>query len=417
MKILIIGSGGREHALAWKISQSKLVGEIFFAPGNGGTSKLGRNIDIDANQIDRLVDFSLKEEIDLTIVGPEEPLALGIVDRFKEKGLKIFGPEKSPSRLESSKEFSKGLMDKYGIATARYQSFTSYKKAKKDIENFSLPLVIKADGLCRGKGVFICNTYKEGREVLKDILEDRSFGEGGSRVIIEEFLVGKEVSLLCFVSGNKIIPMESALDYQKIGDRDQGLNTGGVGSISPNPILNKDLNRKIDRILEKISLALEREGLEYTGILFIGFMIDQEDINILEFNVRFGDPESQSVILRLESDLVDLILKTIDYSIEKKDLIWTDKLALSLVTTSQGYPEEFKTGYEITGLDRLDRSVEVFHNGTKIRKNKLESNGGRVVTISALGEDIKEARERIYREVEKIYYPGIYYRKDIGKLI
>ena len=416
MKILVIGSGGREHALCWKIAQSSLVNKIFCAPGNGGTLEFGRNVDIEANNIDGLLEFALKEEIDLTIVGPEEPLALGIVDKFKEKGLKIFGPEKSPGRLEESKEFSKRLMKKYKLPTAKYKTFTDYKEAKKVLKEFDLPLVIKADGLCAGKGVFICDNYKNALEILKDILKDKCFGHAGAKVIIEEFLQGVEASLLCFVAGDKIIPMEYAMDYKKIEEGNKGLNTGGIGAISPNPIMTKDIKGKIEKdILRKISKALREENLEYRGILFIGFMIDKEDINILEFNVRFGDPETEAVLLRLKSDLVDIILKTIDKTIGKEDLIWDKRSSVSLVTTSKGYPEKFQTGFKIIGLDNLDKSTTIFHNGTKYIDGSYKTNGGRVLTISTLDKNIEDGRNKIYKEIKKINYDNIYYRKDIGK--
>lgn len=417
MKILVIGSGGREHALCWKLKQSKSVSEIFCAPGNGGTRTLAENIEIAANNIDELLKFALKESIDLTIVGPEEPLTLGIVDLFRGNGLKIFGPGKKASQLEGSKEFSKKLMEKYNIPTAKYKTFTDYKEAKKSLEEFTLPLVIKADGLCLGKGVFICQTYEEAQKVLKDILEDRCFGSEGEKIIIEEFLEGIEASLLCFVSGNKIIPMESARDYKKIEEGDRGLNTGGIGSFSPNDIITKDIEEKINsEILENIRCSLKEEDLEYEGILFIGFMIKDRDINILEFNVRFGDPETESILLRLKSDLVDILLKTIDRNIEKKDLIWDERASVCVVTTSLGYPLKYEKGFTIHGLDILEESIIVFHNGTKYSDGQIKTNGGRVLTISALGKDIEDARSKVYKEIEKISYKNIYYRKDVAKI-
>ncbi|MGO1469185.1 MAG: phosphoribosylamine--glycine ligase [Tissierella sp.] len=417
MKILVIGSGGREHALCWKISQSKKVKEIFCAPGNGGTSELAKNIDIAANDVDGLLEFALKEKIDLTVVGPEEPLTLGIVDRFKEKGLKIFGPGKKASQLEASKKFSKEIMNKYNIPTAKYKSFTDFKAAKEALKEFNLPLVIKADGLCLGKGVFICQTYSHAEKVLKDILEDRCFGDEGEKIIIEGFLKGIEASLLCFVSGDKIIPMESAKDYKKIEEGDEGLNTGGVGVYSPNEVVTKELEEEIKNgILKNISRALREEDLQYEGILFIGFMIDGKDTNILEFNVRFGDPETQSILLRLRSDLVDILLKTIDKSLEEEDLIWDERASVCVVTTSLGYPLKYEKGFGIDGLDDLDESIIVFHNGTKYVDNKLKTNGGRVLTVSALGKDINVAREKVYEELKKVSYKNIYYRGDVAKI-
>lgn len=417
MKILVIGSGGREHTLCWKIKQSTLTSEIFCAPGNGGTRELATNVDIAANDIDALLEFAVKEKIDLTIVGPEEPLTLGIVDMFKEKGLKVFGPDKKASQLEGSKEFSKKVMEKYNIPTAKYETFTSFNKAKEGLKDFSYPLVIKADGLCLGKGVFICETEENALEVLKDILEKRCFGDEGEKIIIEEYLNGIEASLLCFVSGNRLIPMESAKDHKKIEEGEKGLNTGGIGAFSPNSIITKDLEKQIEKdILKKISLALKEESLEYEGILFIGFMIDGNDIKVLEFNVRFGDPETESVIMRLKSDLVEVLLKSIDGTIEEKDLVWDERVSFCVVTTSLGYPLEYEKGFEITGLENLDDSIIVFHNGTKYLDDKLVTNGGRVLTISTLGDDLKSTRDKVYSEIEKISYKNIYYRRDIGKI-
>lgn len=417
MKVLVVGGGGREHAICWKLSQAEDVKEIFSAPGNGGTGEFAENIAIGANDIDSLLQFALDNKVDLTIVGPEEPLTLGIVDKFKEKGLKIFGPDKKASRLEASKEFSKIIMEKYKIPTAAYKTFTNFSDAKKGIESFTYPLVIKADGLCLGKGVFICQSEEEALKVLKVILEDRCFGDEGNKIIVEEFLQGVETSLLCFVSGHKIIPMESATDHKKIEEGEKGLNTGGIGAYSPSPIMTDLLKDRIKKeILENISLALKEEGLEYEGILFIGFMIDEDRIKVLEFNVRFGDPETESVLLRLESDLGDIIAKTLDGRIKESDLRWTKEVSLCVVTTSLGYPLAYEKGFEIKGLDRLDSSIRVFHNGSKYRDEKLISNGGRVLTVSALGQTIDDAREKVYKELEKIEYKNIYYRNDIGTI-
>lgn len=416
MKILVIGSGGREHALCWKIAQSTLTKKIFCAPGNAGTLQIGKNIDIASNDIDSLLSFALKEKIDLTIVGPEEPLTNGIVDRFKEKDLKIFGPGKIPSQLEASKEFSKKLMKKYEIPTARYKKFTDFEKAKEGLKEFTYPLVIKADGLCLGKGVFICQEEKEALKVLKDILKDKCFGLEGEKIIIEEFLQGSEASLLCFVSGHKIIPMDAARDYKKIQDGDKGLNTGGIGGFSPSNMITKKLDKKIEEILDKISLALREESLDYEGIIFIGFMIDKEDIRVLEFNVRFGDPETQSLIIRLKSDLVDILLKTIDRRLKKEDLIWDKKTSVCLVLTSQGYPLEYEKAFRVEGLDLIDKNTIVFHNGTLIKDGQLVTNGGRVLTLCSLAENLEDARNNVYKEVKKISYENIYYRNDIANI-
>ena len=418
MKILVIGSGGREHALCWKIAQSKLVDKIYCAPGNGGTREIAENIDIQANEIDKLLDFALKNKIDLTVVGPEDPLVNGIVDIFEDNGLKIFGPNKSCAKLEGSKEFSKAFMEKYNIPTAKYKSFTNYEDAIKGLDEFDLPLVIKADGLCLGKGVVICNTKEEAVNTLKEILVDKIFGNEGNKVVIEEFLDGIEASLLCFVTNGKIIPLESAKDYKKIYENDLGPNTGGVGCISPNPIFTSELASQIKKdVLDKISYGLQKEHLDFKGILFIGFMIENGAAKILEFNVRFGDPETQVLIPRLESDIVDLFLKTIDGTIEESNLKWSQDSCLTVVLTSKGYPGEYKKGFNIYGLENLDKSIMLFHSGTKFNDDRLLTNGGRVLSITSLGRNLLSAREDLYKEIVNIKFEGVCYRKDIGKIL
>lgn len=415
MNILVIGSGGREHALCWKINKSNKVKKIYCAPGNGGTLEVAENVDIASNDIDTLLEFALNNKIDLTIVGPEEPLALGIVDKFKENNLKIFGPNKKSSQLESSKEFSKKFMKKYNIPTAKYKAFLEYDEAVKGIKEFTYPLVIKADGLCLGKGVVICENETEALNTLKDILEKKIYGKEGEKVIIEEFLEGTEASLLCFVSGNDIIPMESARDYKKIFDGDKGLNTGGIGAYSPNELFTDELKNKIEKeVLKKISRGLKEEELEYNGILFIGFMVEEADIKVLEFNVRFGDPETEVLMPRLKSDLIDIFEKTIDNKIAENDLLWSNNSCVTVVTTSKGYPKQYKKELPITGTQDINKSLILFHNGTKYNNRDLVTNGGRVLSITSLESNRAEAREKIYEEISKIYYNGMYFRKDIA---
>lgn len=417
MKVLIVGSGGREHALCWKITQSEKVSKVYCAPGNGGTSLVAENIDIKANEIDKLLDFALEEKIDLTIIGPEDPLVLGIVDRFEEKGLRIFGPNKKASQLEASKEYSKIFMEKYNIPSAKYASYTNYDDAVKGLEEFSYPLVIKADGLCLGKGVVICNSKDEAIDTLKDILQNKIFGKEGDKVVIEEFLDGIEASLLCFVTKEDIIPMESAKDYKKIFEADLGPNTGGVGCYSPSPLFTPELNEKIQKnILNNIKLGLKNENLEYSGIIFIGLMIVNGEPKVLEFNVRFGDPETEVLMPRLNCDLVDIIEKSIDGNLEKSHIIWKDEVCITVVATSKGYPGDYEKGYEITGIENLDKSIILFHNGTKNCEENLVTNGGRVMSITSLGNTMDEARSNIYTNVNKIQFNGIYYRKDIGQI-
>lgn len=417
MRILVIGSGGREHALCWKIKQSEKVSKIYCAPGNGGTREIAENIDIKVNEVDKLLAFALDNKIDLTIVGPEEPLVLGIADKFQEAGLKVFGPDLECAQLEKSKDYAKIFMEKYHIPTAKYQTFVEYGDAVSGLDDFTYPLVIKADGLCFGKGVIICSNEIEAEEALKDILVNKVFGNEGNKVVIEEFLEGIEASLLCFVSNNNIIPMESAKDYKKIYKDDLGPNTGGVGCYSPSPLFTPELQEKIKRdILEKISYGLKKEGLNYKGILFIGFMIVDGSPKVLEFNVRFGDPETEVIIPRLNCDIVDLFLKTIDGTLEKKDLIWNPNPCMTVVLTSEGYPSEYKKGFEISGAEKLDESITLFHNGTSFENNKLLTNGGRVLSTTCIAKDLEEARLKIYENIEKIKFRGMHYRKDIGKI-
>lgn len=416
MKVLVIGSGGREHALCWKISKSQRVRTIYCAPGNGGTSEVAENIDIQPDEIDKLIDFAKENQVDLTIVGPELSLVLGIVDRFHENDLRIFGVNKECAQLEGSKEFSKNFMEKYDIPTAKYRSFTKLEEAIEGLKDFSYPLVIKADGLCLGKGVFICQEEEEAEEALKDILGNEIFGDEGKKVVIEEFLDGEEISLICLVTEGKIIPMESVRDYKKIYENDEGPNTGGVGAYSPSPLLDKELNRKIERnILNNIKYGLENEEMNYRGILFIGLMIVQGEPKVLEFNVRLGDPETQVLMPRLDSEIVDLFQKTIDGTVNVVDLVWTEEPAVTVILTSDGYPGDFEKGFPITGIDKLDEDIKLFHNGTALDGDNLVTNGGRVLSVTSLGETIEEAGEKIYSNIDKIEYDGKYYRKDIGK--
>lgn len=415
MKVLVIGSGGREHTLCWKIAVSSKVDKVYCAPGNGGTSLVAENIDIEANDIEALLHFAIHHGIDLTVVGPEDPLVMGIVDRFEEKGLRIFGPNKSCARLEGSKEFAKAFMEKYHIPTAKYKSFNSHKGAMEGLDEFSFPLVIKADGLCLGKGVYICNTHKEAREALKEIFLDNKFGEEGNTVVIEEFLDGIEASLLCLVSGNTIVPMESAKDYKKIYDNDEGPNTGGVGCFSPSPLFSKSLKEKLKtEVLHKIMIGFKKENLNFKGILYVGLMMVENQPYVLEFNVRFGDPETEVLLPKLESDIIDIFERTIDSTLNDSHVKWNEKTCLTVVTTSKGYPMGYKKGYEITGHENLGEDIMLFHNGTQNHQGKILTNGGRVLSLTALGNSLEEAREKIYSNINKIQYEGMYYRKDIG---
>ena len=414
MKVLVIGSGGREHALCFKIAQSPNVDKIYCAPGNGGTDDIAENIDIAADDIESLLQFAKDKQIDLTVVGPELPLVKGIADKFEEEGLNVFGVNKSAARLEGSKDFSKKFMEKYNILTARYKDFDNLEQAIEGIADFDYPLVIKADGLCAGKGVVICEDENQAKETLKSILGDNYFGEEGSKVVVEEFLDGLETSLLCFVTDGKIIPMESAKDYKKIYEDDKGPNTGGVGCYSPSTIFNDKLMERIERdVLVNIEKGFAQENMDFRGILFIGFMIVGDEPKVLEFNVRFGDPETEVLMPRLESDIVEIFQKTIDGSLKPEDLKWKKEHSLTVVATSEGYPGDYEKGFEINGVEKLDGEIILFHNGTKKSENKLFTDGGRVLSFTTLGETLEEAREKVYSNIDKVTFKGMNYRKDI----
>ena len=413
MKILVIGNGGREDAICKKISESNRCTELFCSKGNAGTLRYAKNVELNSNE--EIFEFSKKNNIDLVIVGPEAPLCEGIVDLFKGSNIRVFGANKKSARLEGSKDFAKEFMKKYDVPTAKYETIKSIEEGKKAIENFSYPIVIKADGLCAGKGVRICNTKEDVLDYFKELFEDKIFGKEGSTVVIEEFLRGKEASLLCFVSKGNLIPMESARDYKRIFDNDEGENTGGVGCYSPSELFNEELKLQIEKILEKISNGLKKENLEYSGVLFIGFMID-EDAKVLEFNVRFGDPETEVVLPRMESDLLLAIEKSLDGSLEREDLKWKKEKCLTVILTSRGYPKNYEKGKEISGIDSVDKDIYVYHNNTKVNGSKILTDGGRVLSITALGNSYDEIREKVYRNIEKISFETKQYRKDIGKM-
>lgn len=413
MKILVIGNGGREDAICKKISESNRCTELFCSKGNAGTLRYAKNVELNSNE--EIFEFSKNNNIDLVVVGPEAPLCEGIVDLFKGSNIRVFGANKKSARLEGSKDFAKEFMKKYDVPTAKYETIKSIEEGKKAIENFSYPIVIKADGLCAGKGVRICNTKEDVLDYFKELFEDKIFGKEGSTVVIEEFLRGKEASLLCFVSKGNLIPMESARDYKRIFDNDEGENTGGVGCYSPSELFNEELKLQIEKILEKISNGLKKENLEYSGVLFIGFMID-EDAKVLEFNVRFGDPETEVVLPRMKSDLLLAIEKSLDGSLEREDLKWKKEKCLTVILTSRGYPKNYEKGKEISGIDSVDKDIYVYHNNTKVNGNKILTDGGRVLSITALGNSYDEIREKVYRNIEKISFETKQYRKDIGKM-
>lgn len=417
MKILVVGSGGREHAICWKLGKENKVTKIYCAPGNAGISQIAECINIKAESINELADFAYSNKIDLAVIGPEVPLVEGLADLLKEKGIKVFGPTKNGARLEGSKMYSKDFMKKYNIPTAKYESFTDPEKALKALKNFNEPLVVKADGLAAGKGVIICNTKKEAEEAIIHIMNEKQFGNAGDTVVIEEFLDGIEASLLCFVDGNNIIPMESARDYKKAYDDDKGLNTGGMGSFSPNTIYTENLKKYIkENIINNTLKGLKEENIDFVGVLFIGLMVKGNEAKVLEYNTRFGDPETEVVLPRLKSSLVDIMLKCVNKDLKEEDLLWTEDKCVTVVLASGGYPEKYEKGKIISGLNDLDDDIVVFHGGTKFMDDKIVTDGGRVLAVTAMGKTLEEAREKIYKNIPKIYFDRMEYRKDIAKM-
>lgn len=414
MKVLIIGSGGREHTIAWKINQSPMIDTLFVAPGNAGTQAIAKNVNIKADNIEALLSFALDQEIDLTIVGPEVPLVLGITDIFRANGLKIIGPDKKGSRLEGSKAFAKEFMEKYGIKTAKYKEYDDINEAKKDLGLYGYPMVLKADGLAAGKGVLIPESKEEALEALELLMDSDQFGDAGSKIIIEEFLEGTEASVLCFVDGETIIPMETAQDYKRALDGNQGLNTGGMGTYSPSILFDKALSKKVrQEILNPFIKGIKSEKMDFRGILFVGLMIKDSEIKVLEFNVRYGDPETQVILPRLKNDLLDVFLKLESQSLKEVELEWIDEHAVCVVMASGGYPESYEKGFPIKGLNDLDM---IFHAGTRNDNGRVLTNGGRVLGVTALGENLKVARQRAYNKVSKISFKDYHYRNDIAKI-
>lgn len=413
MKVLVIGNGGREDAICKKISESKKCTELYCSKGNAGTLRYAKNIDLKSNE--EIFEFSNTNNIDLVVVGPEAPLCDGIVDLFNNSNIKVFGADKKSARLEGSKDFAKEFMKKYEVPTAKYETIRTMDEGLKAIERFSYPIVVKADGLCAGKGVRICNTKNEVLNYFKELFDEKVFGDEGTTVVIEEFLKGKEASLLCFVSKGNLIPMESARDYKRIFDNDEGENTGGVGCYSPSELFTDELKLKVDKTLKKISYGLKNEKLEYSGILFIGFMIDDE-AKVLEFNVRFGDPETEVVLPRMETDLLLAIEKSIDGTLNKEDLKWKKEKCLTVILTSKGYPKAYEKGKIITGIDLVDKDIYVYHNNTRLEGDNILTDGGRVLSVTSLGSSYDDIRNKVYKNIELISFETKQYRKDIGKI-
>ena len=420
MKVLIVGSGGREHAIAWSVAKSPKVDKIYCAPGNAGIAEFAECVNIKAMEFDKLVAFAKENAIDLTIIGMDDPLVGGVVDAFESEGLRVFGPRKNAAIIEGSKAFSKDLMKKYKIPTAAYENFTDPDEAIKYLETAKMPIVLKADGLALGKGVLICNTLEEAKEGVKTLMLDKQFGDAGNEIVIEEFMTGREVSVLAFCDGKTIKCMTSAQDHNRAKDGDQGLNTGGMGTFSPSPFYNDEVEAFCEKYVYQSTIdAMASEGRPFTGILFTGLMITEDGPKVLEYNARFGDPEAQVVLPRMKNDIIDVMEACIDGKLSDVELEFEDNAAVCVVLASDGYPEKYDKGFEIKGLDTFkDKDgYYVFHAGTKFDGDKIVTNGGRVLGVVAKGENLKAARANAYKATEWIDFANKYKRNDIGKAI
>ncbi len=421
MKILIVGGGGREHAIAWKVAQSAKVEKIYCAPGNAGIAQVAECVNIGVMEFDRLVEFAREKEIDLTVVAPDDPLAAGAVDAFEAAGLRAFGPRKNAAVLEGSKAFSKDLMKKYGIPTAAYETFDSPEEALAYLETAPMPIVLKADGLALGKGVLICKTLKEAKEGVQALMLDKQFGSAGNRIVIEEFMTGREVSVLSFVDGKNIRIMTSAQDHKRAKDGDEGLNTGGMGTFSPSPFYTKEVDEFCRKHIYQPTVdAMRTEGREFKGVIFFGLMLTQKGPRVLEYNARFGDPETQVVLPRMKNDIVDVFEACIDGTLDQIELEFEDNAAVCVVLASDGYPEHYEKGYPITGLERFVGAdgYYVFHAGSKFdAEGRIITNGGRVLGVTAVGRDLKAARANAYAATDWVDFGNKYMRHDIGKAI
>ena len=428
MRVLVIGSGGREHALVWKIAQSKLLDKLFCAPGNGGISQQAECLDIKAEDIPALLDFARKEKVDLTVVGPEAPLSLGIIDEFHKYKLRIFGPNKKAAQLEASKVFAKELMAKYKVPTADFKIFDNPGAAKSYIDQIGAPCVVKADGLAQGKGVVVAKTADEAKLAVASMMEEKIFGNAGNKVIIEECLEGQEASIIVIADSKKVIPLASSQDHKRIFDDDKGPNTGGMGAYSPAPIVTEGLFKEVlDKVIYRTIDGLAKEGIDYSGTLYAGIMLTKQGPKTLEFNVRFGDPETEAILPRMKSDLVEVMLAASEGKLSRmNNLDWDQRACVCVVCTSGGYPGNYEKGKEIFGLEEVAKMKDavVFHAGTKIRiindvgqrpETEYLTNGGRVLGVTGLGNNIKEAIDKTYQAVGKINFAGMHYRRDIGQ--
>ena len=420
MKVLIVGSGGREHAIAWKVAQSQRVDKIYCAPGNAGIAEFAECVAIGAMEFDKLVAVAKEKEIDLTIIGMDDPLVGGVVDEFEKAGLRVFGPRKNAAILEGSKAFSKDLMKKYNIPTAGYENFDNAEDALTYLETAKMPIVLKADGLALGKGVLICNTLEEAKEGVRSIMLDKQFGSAGNRMVIEEFMTGREVSVLSYVDGKTIKTMTSAQDHKRAKDGDQGLNTGGMGTFSPSPFYTEEVDAFCKKYIYQATVdAMRAEGREFKGIIFFGLMLTADGPRVLEYNARFGDPETQVVLPRMKTDIVDVFEACIDGTLDEIELEFEDNAAVCVVLASDGYPLKYEKGFPIEGLDEFDKheGYYCFHAGTKFDGDTIVTNGGRVLGVTAKGKDLKEARANAYAATEWVNFANKYKRNDIGKAI
>ena len=417
MKILVVGNGAREHTIVWKLSQSPKVKELYAAPGNAGTARVAQNLDIPANDIKSLAKAAQQKNLDLVVVGPEVPLAEGIVDHFESLGIPIFGASKLAAEIESSKVFSKALMQKYNIPCAKSVNFSDYEQAKEYVQKQKLPIVIKADGLAAGKGVVVAGTMDEAMSALNDFMREKKLGASGNQVLVEDFMAGREMSFFAFSDGITVLPMLSACDYKRVNDGDKGPNTGGMGSYSP-PVFNSPALQKqiMDNIMVPTIQAMTKEGRQYRSVLYGGLMVNKESVKVVEFNARFGDPETQVILPRLKTDLLDIIMAIIRGKLNQIKIECSDDACVGVVMASGGYPGSYKTGLPINGLLDVDKDVMVFHAGTKIGATPWEvlTNGGRVLTVVAMGKTIAQAREKVYDNISRISFDGCHYRKDIA---
>ena len=420
MKVLIVGSGGREHAIAWKVAQSEKVDKIYCAPGNAGIAEYAECVPIGAMEFDKLVAFAKEKEIDLTVIGMDDPLVGGVVDEFEKAGLRVFGPRKNAAILEGSKAFSKDLMKKYNIPTAGYENFDNADDALAYLETAKMPIVLKADGLALGKGVLICNTLEEAKEGVRSIMLDKQFGSAGNRMVVEEFMTGREVSVLSYVDGKTIKTMTSAQDHKRAKDGDQGLNTGGMGTFSPSPFYTEEVDEFCKKYIYQATVdAMQAEGREFKGIIFFGLMLTEDGPRVLEYNARFGDPETQVVLPRMKTDIVDVFEACIDGRLDEIELEFEDNAAVCVVLASDGYPLKYEKGFPIEGLEEFKKQegYYCFHAGTKFDGDTIVTNGGRVLGVAAKGKDLKEARANAYAATEWVNFANKYKRNDIGKAI